>query len=260
MSKNPLSTNSADRTASTTLSTEERRTIAPDLVLEGTMIWDRYKLPIVAAVTLVVLGLVGSEFYETNRAKAASAASALLDASKTPAEYQKVIDTYPGSEAAANAYLLLGRARYDAGDHPGAVQAWQTLASKYPQHPLLPTALIGVAGALEAQGKLDEARTMYQRAASAQPHSYVAPLARLAEAELLLAQRKTAEAKHIYEDLIATGRQDIAGLAGQSLKMLNSLPPVGSTPAAAPVAAAPAVVPPVAAVVAPAAAAPSPAA
>ena len=165
-----------------TLSTEERRTIAPDLILESSLFWDKYKLPIVAVVALVVLGLVGSEVYQNNLARKTAAASAMLDASKTPADYQKVIDTYPGSEAAANAYLLLGRAKYDAKDYAGAVDAWQTLAAKYPQRSLAPSALVGVAGALEAQGKLDEARNTYQRVATSYPNSYVAPLARLGEA------------------------------------------------------------------------------
>ena len=159
------------------------------------MFWEKYKLPIMAAVALLVLGLVGSEFYQSNLARRASEASALLNAAKTDAEYQKVIDAYPGSEAAANAYLLLGRSKYNAKDYAGATQAWQALAEKFPKHPLVPGALTGVAEAQEAQGKLNEARATYQRIATGYANSYAGPLARLGEADVLLAQRENGRGK-----------------------------------------------------------------
>ncbi len=193
------------------------------------MAWEKYKLLVVAGAALLVLGLVGSEFYQNNLERTATAASALLDSAKSDADYQKVIDTYPGSEAAANACLLLGRSKYNAKDYAGAQQAWQNLVAKFPQHPLVPTALTGVAGALEAQGKMDEARSTYQRIATEYSNSYAAPLARLGEADVLLAQRKTDDAKHIYEDLMATSQKSLAGqIAEQSLKTLNVLPAVNS--------------------------------
>ena len=214
-------------------STEERRAVAPELLLDSSLAWEKYKLPILLAVTLLVLGAVGWGFYQNSQAKNAVAASALLDAAKTDADYQKVIDTYPGTNAAANASLLLGRSKYNAKDYAGAAQVWGSFATRFSRHPLVPDALIGEAGALEAQGKLDEAKAMYQRVATSYQSSYAAPLARLREATLLLAQRKTDEAKHVYEDIIASSPKSDAGqIAEQGLRTLNALPPIAGSPAA----------------------------
>ena len=248
--------------AVTTLPAEERRSLAPELLLDSGLTWEKYKLPIMAAVALLALGFAGGSIYQSQQAKDAVAASALFDAAKTEADYRKVIDTYPGSSAAANAYLLLGRAKYNTKDYTGAAQAWRDFAAKFPKHPLVPDALTGEASALEAQGKLDEARAMYQRVATSYQSSYVAPLARISEAELLLAQEKKDEAKHVYEDVIASSQNSYAGqMAEQGLKTLNALPPLGASPAAnaPPAPASPAVVPPVAATPAPSIVAPAPA-
>ena len=219
--------------ADSSLSTEERRAIAPELLLDSSLAWEKYKLPIMLVVTLLVLGAVGWGFYQNYQAKNAVAASALLDAAKTDADYQKLIDAYPGTNAAANASLLLGRSKYNARDYAGAAQVWGAFATKFSRHPLVPDALIGEAGALEAQGKLDEARAMYQRVATSYQSSYTAPLARLSEATLLLGQRKTDEAKHVYEDLIASSpKSDVSQIAEQGLRTLNALPPLAGSPAA----------------------------
>ena len=226
--------------AAAPLPTEERRTIAPELLLDRGLALEKYKLPILLGVTLLVLAAVGFGYYQAFQARNAVAASALLDAAKTDADYQKVIDTYPGSNAAANASLLLGRAKYNAKDYTGAAQVWERFAAKFPHHSLVPDALVGEAGALEAQGKLDEARAMYQRVATSYQSSYVAPLARLSEATLLLAQRKTDEAKHVYEDVIASApKSDASQMAEQGLRTVNALPPLGGSPAATAPAATP---------------------
>ena len=241
--------------AVTMLPTEERRSLAPDLLLDSGLTWEKYKLPFVAAVAALALGFAGWSIYESQQSKNAAAASALFDAAKTEGDYLKVIDTYPGSSAAANAYLLLGRAKYNAKDYAGAAQAWRDFAAKFPKHQLVPDALTGEASALEAQGKLDEARVMYQRVATSYQSSYVAPLARISEAELLLAQGKKDEAKHVYEDVIASSQNSYAGqMAEQGLKTLNVLPAPGTNPAAS-APAAPAASP---AVAAPAVALPAP--
>ena len=223
--------------ATATLSTEERRTVAPDLLLESGLVLEKYKLPVLLAVAVLVLAAVGWGVYQSHEARTAAAAGARLDSAATAADYQKVIDTYPGTTAAADAWLLLGRKKYDAKDYPGAAQTWQEFAAKFPQNPLAPDALAGQASALEAQGKLDEARALYQRVATSYASSYAAPLARISEATLLLAQGKTGDAKHAYEDVIASSPNTQAGrMAEQGLQTINALPAPGATPFPSPAA------------------------
>ena len=209
----------------------------PDLLLEGYDFWERYKLPVVAAAVLLVLALVGSEIYQANHEKKLAAAGAQLDTAKTPAEYQAVIDAYPGSQAAADAYMLKGRAQMDAKDFAGAAATWRAFADGFPQHPLAASALIGQGGALESEGKFDEARAAYQKAATGYGSSYAAPFARLDEAMLLKSQRKPEEARRVYENLIASFPKSIAAqVAQEELHTLHALPPpMAPAPAATPV-------------------------
>ena len=157
----------------------------PDLLLlEGYDFWDRYKLPIVAAALLLVLALVGSEIYQASHEKRLAAAGAQLGAAKTAADYQAIIDAYPGSQAAADAAMLKGRAQMDARDFAGAAATWRKFADDFPQAPLAVSALIGQGGALESEGKFDEARAAYQKAATGYGSSFAAPFARLGRSDV----------------------------------------------------------------------------
>ena len=230
----------------------------PPLLLEGAAIWERYKWPVVGLVSLLILAILGSELYQNSQHRRAEAASAALDGSKTISEYQKVIDQYPGTLAAANAYLLLAREKIDAKDYAGAGDTWQTFVQKFPKHPQVSAALLGRGDALMAQGKFDEARAAYQQVSSAHSTDYTAPLALMAEATLLKSQRKIEDARRVYENLVtAYSNSDVAAQAKEELRYLNALPPVNApAPTPVPVASvAPAV--PVAPVVP---AAPTPAA
>jgi tetratricopeptide (TPR) repeat protein len=217
---------------------------SPDvLLIEGSLFWDKYKLPILAAVALLVVALVASEFYEADRDKKIHAASAELDNAKTPADYRHVIDNYPGTMAAANAMLLLGRQQFDGKDYSGAAATWQGFADKNPQNMLAPVALSGAGTALEALGKYDQARSLYQRVATSYLNSFAAPLARLDEAALLKAERKPEEARRVYENLMASdANSDAARQAADELRFLRVMPAVpGTTPLpGAPPAATPA--------------------
>ena len=206
----------------------------PPLLLEGAAIWERYKWPVVGAVALLVLALLGSEFYQAAQRRRAQESSVALDGAKTISEYQKVIDQYPGTPAAANAYLLLASEKIEAKDFAGAAETWQVFAQKFPKHPQVAAALLARGNALAAQGKTDEARAAYQQVASAHSTDYTAPLAFLEEATLLKSQRKLEDARRVYENVVASyGNTNEANQARQELSFLNSLPPLGA-PAPAP--------------------------
>src|SRR5207244_11196321 len=71
--------------------------------------WEQYRLSSIAIVAVLVLGGLGYAGFRFYSEREASDAAALLAAAKTPAEFQHVIDRYPGSESAASAYLLLAQ-------------------------------------------------------------------------------------------------------------------------------------------------------
>ena len=189
------------------------------------MFWDKYKLPILGGVTLLVVALVASELYQGSRRNAAAAAAAKLDAAKSASEYQKVIRHVPGQRGGGQRHVAAGP-RTDG--RQGLCRGCEDLAGefidKYPQNPLAPSALLGQGSAFEADGKYDEARAAYQRAATSYQKSYLAPLAQLAEGNLLVAQRKTDDARRVYENVVAAyPKTPAASQAQEELSGLKSL-------------------------------------
>src|ERR1700756_2994892 len=82
-----------------------------DVPLETRFFWERFKKPITAALIIVLIAVIafaGYRFYSDRRA---AAASALLASAKSAQEYQQVIDRYPSTPAAADAYLLFAQAQ-----------------------------------------------------------------------------------------------------------------------------------------------------
>lgn len=226
------------------LPADDRGPVAPpELILEAApLLWEKYRTLILAAVALVVIGLVGSAVVGSRNAHRLTEASAALAAAKSPEDFQKVIDTYGGTVAAADAYLLLARAQREKGDPAGAEKTLRTFTEKFPQHPLVGGAMLALAGELQSRGQADAALALYQKTADDHRNTFSAPLALFSRAELLRAQGKTDEARRGYESLIATYAQSIPGQqAVQALRMLR-----GPAPAATPLlpAPAPAAVPP----------------
>ncbi len=225
MSSNPIPVRPQQSITSTDVIPESSTKTGPDLLMEGEVLWDKYKLPIVALCLLAVVGLVGSEVYRSNRNKNLAAASAELAAAKSIDDYKKVIEAHGDNLAAAGAYLLMGRLQLNSKDYAGASETWKTFADKFPQHPLAPNALMGAASALESQTKFDQAQALYKRVESGYTTSYIAPLASLAEATLLKSQGKMDDARHIYENIIASAPQsDAARQATESLRLLKAVP------------------------------------
>ena len=207
----------------------------PALVLAAPVFWERYKLLILGALILVVLGLAGSAVYGSVQARRLAAASTALGTAKTPEEFQKVIADYPGTPAGADAWLLLARAQREKGDDQAAEATLRTFADKFPTNPLAGGALLALANELQARGDRDGALGLFQQTADRYPKSYSAPLALFGKAELLRITGKTDDAKRTYENLIATFPNGIAAQQAQmALRFLHAPVTATGTPAAVP--------------------------
>jgi predicted negative regulator of RcsB-dependent stress response len=210
-----------------------------DVALETRVFWERFKKEIVAVLVvalLTALGFTGYHFYSDRRAAAASAA---LASARTAQEYQRVIDRYPNTAAAADAYLLLAEAQRNEKKFAEANTTLQAFISKYPQHELMSTARMAMAANLESLGKNDEALAMYQQIASTYSNSFNAPLALLSQVYILKAKNRNDEARRICETVLTQYRTSF--WAGQAMQELRLLKP-SSTPV--PVVAPTATIPP----------------
>jgi TolA-binding protein len=203
-----------------------------DVAIETRVFWERFKKQITAALLIVLLTVIaftGYRFYSDRRAVAASA---LLASAKSAQQYQQVIDRYPSTPAAADAYLLLAEAQRNEKKFAEANATLQAFIAKYPQHELVSTARMAMAANLESMGKADEALTIYQQVASAYPNSFNAPMALLSQVYILKAKNRNDDARRICETVLTQYRTSF--WAGEAMQQLRILKPItSSTPAPA---------------------------
>jgi len=209
-----------------------------DVALETRVFWERFKKEIIAVLIVVLLAVIGFTCYRFYSDRQASAASALLAGAKTAQEYQQVIERYPNTPSAGDAYLLLAEAQRSEKKFAEANTTLQAFITKFPQHEFMSTARMAMAANLESLGKGDEALTAYQQIASMYPNSYNAPLALLSQVYILKAKNRADDARRICETILTQYRTSFwAGEAMQELRLLkpSSTPlPVGPPAATIP--------------------------
>src|SRR5436190_13568861 len=208
-----------------------------DVPLETRFFWERFKKPITAALLIVLIAVIaftGYRFYSDRRTLVASA---LLASAKSAQEYQQVIDSYPSTPAAADAYLLLAEAQRNEKKFPEANTTLQAFITKYPKHELVSTARMAMAANLESVGKNDQALSMYRQIASTYPNSFNAPMALLSQVYILKTKNQSDDARRICETILTQYRTSF--WAGEALQELRLLKP-SATPEPAPTAPVPA--------------------
>jgi predicted negative regulator of RcsB-dependent stress response len=201
-----------------------------DVALETRVFWERFKKPITAALLIVMLAVIAFAGYRFYSERRAAAASALLASAKSAQEYQQVIQGYPVTPAAADAYLLLAQAQRNEKKFAEANTTLQTFVAKYPKHELVSTARMAMAANLESMGKTDEALTIYQQVASADPNGFNAPMALMSQVYILKAKNRNEDARRICETVLTQYRTSF--WAGEAMQQLRMLKPLTSSPPA----------------------------
>src|SRR4029453_219635 len=137
-----------------------------DVALETRFFFERFKKEIMTVVIVALLAVIAFTGYRYYSDRRAAAASASLARAKTSQEYQQVIDRYPNSAAAADAYLLLAEALRSEKKFAEANTTLQAFVAKFPQHEFVSTPRMAMAANLESMGKSDEALAAYQQVAT----------------------------------------------------------------------------------------------
>jgi TolA-binding protein len=207
-----------------------------DVALETRFFLERFKKEIIAVVIVAFLAVIAFTGYRYYSDRRATAAAALLAGAKTAQQYQEVIDRYPNSPAAADAYLLLAEALRSEKKFADANTTLQAFLEKFPQHEFVSTARMAMAANLESMGKSDEALAAYQQVATTYPNSYNAPLALLSQVYILKEKNKSDDARRICEKILTQYRTSF--WAGEAMQELRLLKP-SSTPVPIPAATVP---------------------
>ena len=208
-----------------------------DVALETRFFLERFKKEIIMVLIVALLAVIAFAGYRYYSDRRAAAAAASLAGAKTAQQYQQVIDRYPNSAAAGDAYLLLAEALRSEKKFAGANTTLQAFIAKFPQHEFVSTGRMAMAANLESMGKSDEALAAYQQVATTYPNSYNAPLALLSQV-YILGKNKSDEARRICETILTQYRTSFwAGQAMQELRLLK--PSSTPLPAMAPAATVP---------------------
>ena len=204
-----------------------------DPLLETQVFWAKYKTAIIAAAVLLILALAAYGGYRLYDARRDAVAADLLATARSAADFQKIVDGYPGAAAAPAAYLLLAAEHRREQKFAEANAVLQTFIEKHPKHQLVTTGKMALAANLESMKKVDEALDTYRRLAAEHPASFNAPLALLAQVPLLKEKGQIEEARRVCETILSQYRESAAsGEATRQLRVLK--PPTPPAAAAAP--------------------------
>jgi predicted negative regulator of RcsB-dependent stress response len=210
-------------------------TVSPasqDTTVDPVVFWFRYKTELIVGILILILAVLGFLGYRVYVDHRDSAGAEALAAAHSAADYQRVIDEYPGTPATASAYLFKAENQRQANNFSEANTTLQTFVDKYPQHQFVSTARLAMAANLESMGKTDEALSTLQRLTSSDPKNFVVPMALLSQVHLLKAKGKTTEARQLCEKFLTEFRE--SPLAQEASRQLRLLKPTATpTPAVA---------------------------
>ena len=155
---------------------------------------------------VAAIGIGWSTFTRGQSVEGGAALAAVLDGDTTDAgaraaAYAEVAETHGKTPAAAWARIGEGKARYTQGDWAGARAAYQAALDVSEDEVVRWAALEGIAYSLEAEASLDEALEQLEALREVDPS--IAPIAGYHQGRILQAQGKLDEAKTKYDGVLA---------------------------------------------------------
>jgi predicted negative regulator of RcsB-dependent stress response len=202
--------------------------------------WRIVVFPILILIVLVIGGLGIYSYRQNQRDELeASARAALVDA-KTPEDFLKVADQYPGADQSTLALVSAADAFFAKHDYAGAIGAYQRVTQNSATDPALrDAAQIGLASAQEASGKVDDAITTYLLVAREGAKSPYAPYAYNAVAQIYEQRGDSANERKVLTEAAALDPESSFVKQAQAKLRELTTPPM-TVPVPAPAASAPA--------------------
>lgn len=169
------------------------------------------------AGAVIFVGIIGYLiFTHLSESKAAEEAAAFTSA-ETVEEYREVISGYPGSKAAGNAQLMIGKKLAEEDETKGeAISELRTFVETYADHPLRAQGMFELATLLLETDKKEEAVAQMDKLISEYPDSHLTPYAKLTKGDFAYEDGDVDAAQKIYNEVLTkhTGT-DAAKLAEQ---------------------------------------------
>jgi len=193
---------------------------------------EKHRKPISYAIGAVAVLAVGAWlFTETGRRKETAAADALdgarsaFESGNLPgasAEFQRVIQSYRGTDAAFQAVLGLNSVRLASGQAQLAADELKKFADSNPPAYYTSGALLLMGGALENLSKFDQAAAAYARAAEAAPEPYRKVEALLDAARAYREAGKTKESLDVLRGIVSKYSADTPGVPEARVRLAEA--------------------------------------
>jgi TolA-binding protein len=161
--------------------------------------WEQHRQKIIGVTLLAVfliLVLGGFLFWKRSERLAADN---LLSSASDMGGWQRVVDRYPHSGAAANALLLIAGAQAQEHHLEESQKTYLQFLKHFPHYPLAISARLGMGMNEDVMGHLERAVQEFQQAVTAYPTAYAAPEALLLEARIVARLGKKEEAKRLLQ-------------------------------------------------------------
>jgi tetratricopeptide (TPR) repeat protein len=178
--------------------------------------WALHKQKIVLGAVLAVLILLAGSIYFGLQAIQTQNAEKAYSAAQSIEAWQALIQQFPTSVAAGNAYLRIGAKEAEDGKFAESDTAYETFIRQFPKHPLSVNGYMGLAANAELEKNPDKALGFYRQVAALFGNSFQAPMALFHEARITAAKGQLKEAQALYESIVQRFPQStVAGLAAR---------------------------------------------
>jgi len=188
----------------------------------------RQKVIGIVAGVLVLLVLAGWYVMESGRRKQAQAFDALDQArgsmeagsyADAATAFQRITETFSGTDASLEASLALGQVRLLSGQAELAIEDLRKFIASNPPPYYKSAAHSHLAVALENTGKVAEAAAEYVKAAELSTAPYQKNDALLNAARTYRAQGNTVEARSILEGIVKNNKDETPGTAEARVRL-----------------------------------------
>jgi predicted negative regulator of RcsB-dependent stress response len=150
-----------------------------------TVNWRLIVYPLLAVLVVVVGGFGYYYYLQNQRDQLEVSAHAALVQAKTPAEWVKVADRFPGTDQSTLALLNAADSSFAQRDYPAAIQDYQRIIqTTTADGELRDSAQLGLGSTFEANGKIDDAINAYLVVARRGAQTPYSPYAYTAAARL----------------------------------------------------------------------------
>lgn len=203
--------------------------------LGAEVFWEKYRNSIIGVVVALVVAGAAVAGWSLYSSTAKSAAEALFAEARGPEGWNAVIEKYPDSMPAADAYFLLAQFQRDQGRIEESTATFQKILAIFPKHPLAGGASLGIAENLLVSGKGEEAMNAFRDVQVRYSNTYAAPVALMLEGRMFISQGKLEDARRVLNTFLSAYPDSfLRGSVEQQLQALNALLPPSQAAVSAP--------------------------